>query len=441
MSLRVQLLLEIGPSHVDQGEVPGQSIDCWLELGPSWIRYREGQGREVALDFATRRRIEIDVDAGQVDDTALLATLGLRAIELPNRAHIASVIAAGGAAAPGFGPVFTEHQLAVLDPDRRTTMTPAEAGAAAGAGAAFDIEVAARDAEVTYSHAGELLVAHSTGGTAAAPEHVRAFVQFVRYRFGGHPLVLERLAAQARIPEALRLRALVPTNLDDSAISLRVTGASESTEVPPPRQVAPAIFEEEPEPVDAILLAQYARGFRDDRPAPDVRLTGALAVARQGRVLEGLLAFLALSLEQPVAMPLALADAVKASRDPRLAPIVGARPGSADEARANADALGALRDEVDAHAEALFAMEAALRAALNEIEWAKALYIEALALNPWLVGAYKDLGDCYLREYEMTRAWRCWDAARRLAPTHPLLREVDGLEQGLVAKHPEYVRI
>lgn len=330
-------------------------------------------------------------------------------------------------------------------------MAPTEPVAATGLGArikgifsrrtAFDLEVATRDASVTYSHAGEVLVAHSTRGTDATPEHVRAFVQFVRYRFGGHPLVLDRLASQKRIPETLRLRALMPTNLDDGAVSIRVTETREVAHAPPLHHGAPAIFAEPEEPIDAILLEQDSRSFRDDRPPPDARLADATAVAREGRVFEALLAFIALSLEHPVSMPPALADAVKASPDPHTAMVAGAQPRNADEARAHADALAALRAKVDAHAEALLAMEAAIRASLDEVERAKELYVEALKLNPRLLGAYKDLGDCYLREYEMDRAWRCWDAARRLAPSHPMLRDVDGLEQRLVAEHPEYVRV
>jgi hypothetical protein len=149
---------------------------------------------------------------------------------------------------------------------------------------AFDIEVATRDAEVTYSHAGELLVAHSTRGADATPEHVRAFVQFVRYRFGGHPLVLARLASQQRIPETLRLRALMPVNLDDGAVSIRVTETREVAPEPPLRHGAPAIFAEPAEPIDAILLEQDSRSLRDDRPPAGVRLAEVSRITLDGSI-------------------------------------------------------------------------------------------------------------------------------------------------------------
>jgi tetratricopeptide (TPR) repeat protein len=188
------------------------------------------------------------------------------------------------------------------------------------------------------------------------------------------------------------------------------------------------------------LLEQYSRGFRDDRAPPNVRLAEAIAVAREGRTYEALLAFLALSLEQPVSMPRELVDAVKSSPDPRIATVV-AQPRNADEARTRADALAALRAEVDAYAETLLVIEAAMRVSLNEGARGEGLYVEALKLNPWLLGAYKDLGDYYLRSDRPDRAWRCWDAARRIAPSHPMLRDVDEYERRLVAEHREYVRM
>jgi len=265
-------------------------------------------------------------------------------------------------------------------------------------------------------------------------------VQFVRYRFGGHPLVLNRLAALKRIPEAVRLRALSARDFDDRAVWIRVTETCETADESPSRQGTPTIFDEHTA-IRTILLEQYARNFRDDRPSPGVRVGEALAMAREGRVLQGLLAFLALALEQPVSMPRELIAAVKASPDPRIATLVGPPARNADEGRARADALAALRAEVHTHADILLAMEAGARVSLNEGTRGEELYLEALKLNPRLLGAYRDLGFYYRDAYRPDRAWRCWEAARRIAPSHPMLREVDEYEQRLVADHPEYVRI
>jgi hypothetical protein len=38
----------------------------------------------------------------------------------------------------------------------------------------------------------------------------------------------------------------------------------------------------------------------------------------------------------------------------------------------------------------------------------------------------------------MAEAWACLDAARRIAPNHPMLKPADDMERALRAKNPEY---
>jgi tetratricopeptide (TPR) repeat protein len=66
------------------------------------------------------------------------------------------------------------------------------------------------------------------------------------------------------------------------------------------------------------------------------------------------------------------------------------------------------------------------------------LLARAIEANPRLTGAYKDLGDLYLQDWDMERAWRCWDIARGIAPSHPLLRGVADYEQMLLERYLEY---
>jgi len=52
---------------------------------------------------------------------------------------------------------------------------------------------------------------------------------------------------------------------------------------------------------------------------------------------------------------------------------------------------------------------------------AKELFGEALKDNPHITGAYKDLGGLYFNEYNAVLAWRCWDVARKILPSHNML--------------------
>jgi tetratricopeptide (TPR) repeat protein len=66
------------------------------------------------------------------------------------------------------------------------------------------------------------------------------------------------------------------------------------------------------------------------------------------------------------------------------------------------------------------------------------LILEALEQNPFLAGAYKDLGDKYLRTYWMQDAWICWDRMREINPNHSLATSINNFEQRLKQQFPDY---
>jgi hypothetical protein len=113
-------------------------------------------------------------------------------------------------------------------------------------------------------------------------------------------------------------------------------------------------------------------------------------------------------------------------------------PQSEAEARSQAAAFVELRAAAGSRAHVLKTFESGSRRALGETAAAHQLMIEALEANPFLAVAYKDVGDLFLQEYDMRRAWRCWEAARKIAPRHPTLSACAALEQRLSDEHPEY---
>jgi hypothetical protein len=66
---------------------------------------------------------------------------------------------------------------------------------------------------------------------------------------------------------------------------------------------------------------------------------------------------------------------------------------------------------------------------------------KVLEASPRVTGAWKDLGDLFHADYDVTRAWLCWHRARSIAPSHRQLGGVAAYERRLEADHPEYFRI
>ena len=64
--------------------------------------------------------------------------------------------------------------------------------------------------------------------------------------------------------------------------------------------------------------------------------------------------------------------------------------------------------------------------------------LRALAGNPFMASALKDLGDMFYREWYIADAWVCWDKARTINPDLPLLARVNKYEASLRERYPEY---
>ncbi len=75
----------------------------------------------------------------------------------------------------------------------------------------------------------------------------------------------------------------------------------------------------------------------------------------------------------------------------------------------------------------------------NKGESGKALelYMGVLAVNPFVTGVWKDIGDVHRKGYDAWSAWACWDVARRIAPGHMMLTDVDARETWLRTQFPD----
>jgi hypothetical protein len=73
----------------------------------------------------------------------------------------------------------------------------------------------------------------------------------------------------------------------------------------------------------------------------------------------------------------------------------------------------------------------AMRSALEKLS-------AAIIANPWLTGAYYDLGDAYFKTAQPRTAWVMWSQARRLNPQYPALQNVMSLETQVEKDFPEY---
>lgn len=416
LQVRVTTHAEAGPNG--SKAPPDNTEEKQVVIG---ARYMSVTSRDRAdiYDFARRRRFAVDLRAARYIDYSLFDTVGFRVMEMQNRQAIGHAFAAAKIAAPAIDAVDNEQALSIL------------------AGSGERLDQAADGADQVFSIIGKPLLRRSAAGTPVSPDDAAGFVQFLRYTAGGHPLVLDQLAASRTIPKQLTL-------------SYREAGGSQTrrVEVLTMTPSAPASYD----------LTRYTEGSAAtgdiDRlldqiqaskpPARDDSRTAmqeqaARAFAEQ-RPLDALLGGAELMLMTGVPMaPFTPGQKAQLQGDPLVRQLSAAMAASGKAGLTAAiPVLQQLQKAALEKRYMLTLFEANDHAGLGQADVARPMFISVLNGHPWLAGAYRDLGDVQFRQFDMARAWRCWDAGRRMAPELGLFATVNQHETNLVQQHPEY---
>ncbi|MFP2956364.1 hypothetical protein ACLEPN_00665 [Myxococcus sp. 1LA] len=453
LDLSFQVTESGGRNKPDAPPVPERTYVTQVRLRSDWVGYREPEEHEVLLDFTRRRRIQLDAEEMAYTDESLYADVCFRHLELPNREYIRSVIAAGEGDSSDFEPVIMEHQLAVLDKTRGRTLADGTAPRRTGLGGLLwsvfsgpnkpsDITTKSEAGHTVYATAeGRRLFAYSDDGTRVEPDLGRRFVQFLRYRYHGHPLILERLVSEGRVPREIQYSAKEMRGFPRSTVTLRLQSANVVPDNRIPLDGYRCVVRGRPGLPDDATLERVTLGTApDSTQVREQRHRDAKESADAGRMLESVLAFFELTLQTGESVP-GLGEAIQRIPDEdvrRFREVMLHPPSDKAAASAMASSLVELRAAAGRHAHVLKSFEAGARRTLGEPQEARALLLQVIEANPFFTGAYKDLGDLCVAAWDMGAAWQCWDAARFIAPAHHLLKDVGALEAMLAAEHPEY---
>lgn len=427
--------------HADTVNTPGansqntpssSSSDMQVVLGDSYLSVQTEKQIQI-YDFAKRRRIEIDRAARSYTDYSLYDTVGFRTAELRNRAFISQMLAAAKTAAQVGTPVDDQHALSVLP----APAALAEQGTAAAAPAEPRLERAESDGAARYSVAGAELLRASTQGTAVGAADAARFAQFLRYQFGGHPLVLRQLEQQASIPARLAFHHR--TIWGDSERTLAISGVAAAPAQAAAYDLSGYTKRMAAQPALEQLLDQAGGGQFGAQAKQRKLAADRLQAFADKRGMEAML----ITSEQTFvngefpgrATPEQLAII---QNDPGYR-LLGGAVQVRDKAKLQAAiaTLRELRTKTD-RPYVLKVFEANHHLALGDRKTAIGLFIEALQANPHMASVYKDLGDALLLSYDMPQAWRCWDIGRQLAPGFVNFRSVNDFEASLAKNYPEY---
>ena len=394
--------------------------DSDVVLGEHFISVRDGHTLSV-LDFATRRRYMIDTAASSYDTYSLFDVAGFRRFEIEHRKGMAGALQAGGLQAHVTPLVYEEQSLSVPAARRRNALLPQ-----------------VLDGAVLWSLDEQPLLRLDIAGSPVSGDDAVAFAQYLRYTWGGHPLVLKMLAGGKRIPAAFTLHyqevgGAVTRHFRISAMTAGAPATyTLSAYRPRPlaadapvleRVLAQAALLPSPGPqAHPALRAEAERLFTAEKPfeaflsmLEDHFSTGALVDK--------------LSPQQQLAM-----QACQPIHDLTRALLAKDQAGIA----AALATVQASRKQTGLEQPVLALFEGNLRAKLGQWPEATALYLQVLQAKPQMAAVYQDLGDALLAQFDAPNAWRSWDAGRAMAPSLRQFRKVSDLERSLLHDYPAF---
>lgn len=373
-------------------------------LGTQAILVQEGSHSEL-LDFANRLIHRPDAQV------SLYSVPGFRWAELQNRLMLGGALrAANITEADDFSdPVLLEHLFSVNDPNTATHPTT-------------DTR-----ATLKVSYKNKDLLRAAPGGTRVEPGQAEQFVRFLRYHVGGHPDALTLLQHRGVVPPRMQFEFYEVGRR--TSVTLLVTSAMPGEEEP----AAPPLGRPSD---DFQALIRRAQGLQDMAAHSQAVQQRAAELLAQEKPLPAMLLFLGDSLARDAALPpIVNQNRQVFNEDGDTSSLFQHLSGKDEEASA------ALRDLEEPAGEALPVLsifEGGVQRERQNFKEAQNLYVRALQGDPYLTGAWKDLGDLYYHEYECELAWQCWDTARHLCPHHKMLEDVNQLEKQLVIQCPGF---
>ena len=394
--------------------------DSDVVLGEHFISVRDGKSLSV-LDFATRRRHVIDTAASTYDTYSLFDVAGFRRFEIGHRKGMAGALQAGGLQAHVTPLVYEEQSLSVPAARRRNALLPQ-----------------VLDGAVLWSLDEQPLLRLGIAGSPVSGDDAVAFAQYLRYTWGGHPLVLKMLAGGKRIPAAFTLhyQEVGGAVTRHFRISAMTAGAPATYSLaayrPRPlaadtpvleRVLAQAALLPPPGPqAHPALRAEAERLFAEEKPF-DAFLSMLEDHFSTGALVDKL------TPQQQLAM-----QECQPIHDLTRALLAKDKEGI----QAALATVQASRKQTGLEQPVLALFEGNLRAKLGQWPEATALYLQVLQAKPHMAAVYQDLGDALLAQFDAPNAWRSWDAGRAMAPSLRQFRKVNDLERSLLHDYPAF---
>jgi len=380
---------------------------------------------ERIYDFKKRRIHYVDHQAKTHAEISLFSDLSFRIAELQSRIVIAAAVQRAGEKGPDN--LYTLESLFGLEGEKPPVRLE---------------EQKSEGDLIVLRDQGEILAQIQPGKDTPAPDSA-LFEKFLIYDHSLHPLIRRRVLAEKRIPKEFRYRLQSLISKDEFVVQLKSfeTRDDRGFEIP-------ASYTQSSKRPGALSESAALDGVIQSVKGQDNKLSKAWfweeakAAASKKDYLNAVVYYLEYGLQsgdQAEASAEMQKVAAHQSEDAELDRFLRSLGISGKEQASRAiEELQKLDRSKIERGHVIDLMIANQKAVLGENEAAAKILIGALKANPYLAGAYKDLGDLFYGQMDMASAWRCWDFARELEPKHFMVKPISDYEKELVKNYPEF---
>ena len=405
-----------------------------ITLGQQHLAADDGHEKRV-YNFARRRMLQLNLDKHEYDDWSLYSNIGSRVREIQNRFAIgASWRATKFAAQEYFGRFDNETNLGIVLPEMKLDEPEPVIEREDLPGGGLD-----------FRHDGLSVVQFIPATTALPVLFSPRFASFLAYECNIHPKIRRQLAVADGIPRLLVTHWRLGNQQNTATYRLKSVErlATDSTVVPAnfrpaPHQEGP--FKELFHVISLVRDPVYVK----QRITRDGAGQFAKDVIAAKRPLDACLALIEYGLQSGEQNPDDLRQYKREfEQDNQCRLYLASLDQSSDEACRKSLASCESIDRTGLRKAYMLDLQradllqilgrgrggATTPAEQNQTVTAETLFLKVLAANPFLAGAYHDLGALYDETFRSSLAWLCFDTGRQISPDHRLLKDITTLEQ------------
>ena len=396
-------------------------------LGPDRLAVQDDR-QKIIYDFSRRSMLVLDLAANTYNEWSLYGLPSFFEHELSNRTALGAVMRAAK---------IQQTEAIFLRYDNETALR-VETRSAPRDFPAPIIKSVKQEGAFEFRHADAVVVRFVPADKPLPVAWHHRFVNYLAYSCCIHPQIRRTIAETKAIPQeltftsrntgtltttTLRLVSSLSVSTDSAALPAGAKRAAHSNEL---------FFE--------LLTAIETTARNPDRPARAETVTLADQAVTRGQPLEAMLALLEFGLQSGDNLTVDIQRHRKSfDRDPACQAYLKAF-GQKDKAAAEKSLVinVSINRQGLTKTHMLDLQRANLLERTGHAREAIEHYFTVLRANPYHAGALHDLGMLYLRGYDHSKAWLCWDAARRLYPNHPLMSDVIRIEQEVLKNQPDF---